>query len=188
MNKSQEEIDEIRNTCQKEILRLEKMQLNIYSVAIIRYWYWKLSHFRKSPNLFEDIMGMEALTTSIVISHGRLFGEGTGTAILKKKCIPQSLLPLHSEIINLRHAKYAHHGEHKTVEKIIELDYDGSAICVTPRLDIELCFGAPKEWGILFKWLDEYMYDRLSKQLTLLTSKTSVKWKMPQGEPPYWVQ
>lgn len=78
MQKIAIEIAKIVEENQPDIDRLKKMAFNIQSVANIRYWYWLLANFKKTPNQHEDLMAMEALTTSIIISYGRLFSAGNG--------------------------------------------------------------------------------------------------------------
>jgi len=101
MSKSEREIQDILEEYQAHIERLNMMLLNMFAVSNIRYWYRCLSHFKKSPNLHEDIMQMDALTTSIVISYGRLFGKGTNTTMLNERVIPEPLRQIHKSIIDL---------------------------------------------------------------------------------------
>ena len=91
------------------------------------------------------------------------------------------------QIIELRHTKYAHHGGHESIEPKLELDFRGECINVIPNLEILVCFGAPKEWGPLLEWIDGYMHETIAKQLSLLTDKTGIEWKMPDGDAPRWV-
>jgi hypothetical protein len=187
MNKSKTEILEIQVKYVNHINRLDKITLNIYAVSNIRYWYWCLANFRKTPNQYEDIMQMDALTTSIVISYGRLFGKGTGSSILSKSAIPTKLQKVHDDIISLRHGKYAHHGEHNTLQKNIDIQFDGNSFIVTPTINIIFCLGAPKEWEPLFIWLDEHMHELVKQKLDFLTHETGIKWEIPITPAPHWI-
>jgi hypothetical protein len=187
VNITEEEKQELINKHQPDIDRLEKMLLNIHSVASIRFWYWRLGNFVKSPHLYEDLMTMDALTTSIVMSYGRLFNAGTGTTKMSTKIIPSSFELVHQDIIKLRNNKYAHHGGHESIESKVALEVKEEYINVTPNLEIIMCLGAPKEWGALFEWLDNYMHEIIEKQLSYLTKKTGIKWNMPNGEAPRWI-
>lgn len=187
MNKTEKEIQDIQDKYRRHIERLEKRILNMYAVSNIRYWYWCLSNFKKSPDLHEDIMQMEAFTTSIVVSYGNLFGGGTGATMLAKEDIPKELQQVHKSIINLRHARYAHHGEHETINKNIQIEFNDSSFIVTPKMEFIVCLGAPKEWEPLFKWLDEYMHESLNKTLDFLSKETGVKWEIHSGPAPHWI-
>lgn len=48
MEKSPQEIEEIKQKYKPQIDRMDKMLLNKYSIANIRYWYACLSYFPKS--------------------------------------------------------------------------------------------------------------------------------------------
>lgn len=131
---------------------------------------------------------MEAFTTSIIIAYGRLFGETKGTIVLKKEDIPSDLLHIHNQIISLRNDRYAHHGKHSTLEKVINIEYVDSSIIVSQEIQINFWLGAPKEWAPLFKWLDEHMYTTLDKTLKFLTKETGIEWKSLHGEAPPWIE
>ncbi|PUV24380.1 hypothetical protein [Sphingobacterium athyrii] len=187
MEKSENEINEILAKHKKQIEQMGKMLLNIYAIANIRFWYSCLANFRKSDDMQKDILQMEALTTSIIVSYGRIFGKGTGTTVLKEQIIPTELMIVHKEIIDLRHAKYAHHGELSTLEKGIEVNYVDSSFMITPKFEIGIWLGAPKHWAPLFEFLDGYMYESLHNTLTHLTMETGVEWKFPHGPTPSWI-
>ncbi|TCC95018.1 hypothetical protein [Pedobacter hiemivivus] len=187
MSRTKEEIQELVYKYQPDIDRLKKMLLNIHAVASIRFWYWRLGNFVKSPHIHEDLMMMDALTTSIVMSYGRLFGSGNGSTKLSNKIIPPSFKLVHQHIIDLRNTKYAHHDGHESIESNMEIDIQGECINVIPNLEILICFGAPKEWGPLFEWLDTYMHETIKIQLSLLTEKTGIEWNMPNGDAPRWI-
>lgn len=187
MNRTKEEIQQLVDKYEPDIERLKKMLLNIHSVACIRFWYWRLDNFVKSPHIHEDLMTMDALTTSIVMSYGRLFSSGNGSTKLSNNIIPPSFKLVHQLIINLRNTKYAHHGGHESIESKMEIDFQGESINVIPNFEILVCLGAPKEWGPLLEWLDTYMHETVTKQLALLTEKTGIEWNMPNGNAPRWV-
>lgn len=188
MNLSDKEITQIKEKYRFQIDRLDKMMLNMYAVSNIRYWYDNLSNIPVSENHHRDFMLIEALTTSIVISYGRLFGETNGTITLDKKHIPKNLIPVHQQIIDLRNERYAHHGKHSSVEKNISIKNLDSAFIVLPDINIGFWMGAPKHWAPLFKWLDEYLYNTTQKILSFLTRETGIEWKMTHGETPPWIK
>jgi hypothetical protein len=187
MSKTDQEIKDLSQKYQSEIDRLNRMLLNIHSVACIRYWYWRLGNVVQSSYIHEDLMMMDALTTSIVMSYGRLFSSGSGSTKLSNRIIPREFKLLHEDIIRLRNTKYAHHGGHESIDSKLELVFKGECISVIPNLEIIVCLGAPKEWGALFEWLDTHMHETIAKQLSLITEKTGIEWNMPNGDAPRWV-
>lgn len=159
MEKSEQEIKEILYKHSKQIEQLNKMLLNMYAISNIRFWYSCLANFRKSEDISRDILQMEAFTTSIVISYGRIFSSGSGSTILNDKIIPDFLVLTHQEIINLRHGRYAHHGEQSFFIKNIDVSYMDFSFIIKPKLEVGFWLGTPKKWADLFEWLDAYMYD-----------------------------
>lgn len=188
MEKSEQEIIEIKKKYRRHIEKLEKMQLNAFAVSNIRYWYNCLSKLPKSTDLFYDFMLIDAFTTSIIISYGRLFGQGTGTTTLNKADIRKDLIPIHDEIIELRHARYAHHGGHSSIVKKNFIEYVDSSFCLSQEIQIDGWLGAPKHWGALFKWIDEYNYNSIHDILLYLTKETGIEWKFPHGPTPPWIE
>lgn len=115
------------------------------------------------------------------------FGESKGTTQLQKSSIPEHLQEIHQNIIDLRHGRYAHHGDHETIETRSEIKFNGSSFIVTPSMQFIFCLGAPKEWAPLFQWLDEHMHEMLHKKLDFLTKQTGIKWEIPNGPAPEWI-
>jgi len=187
MDKTEEEIRELVSNNLTHVDRLKKMALNLHSVSCIRFWYWRLGNFYKSSDLHEDIMEMDALTTSIVISYGRLFGTGEGTTKLKNNIVPPPLEIIHNNIITLRNTKYAHHGNHESIEAKVEISFNGLSLEVIPNLEFGIYLGAPKDWAPLFEWLDNHMHETITKHLSFLTKTTGIEWDMPYGDAPRWV-
>ncbi|WP_286850695.1 MULTISPECIES: hypothetical protein [Sphingobacterium] len=187
MKKPGAEIDDILQKYKKHIGLIEKMILNMHTIANIRYWYAYLSKFPLSDIQHQDIMEMEAFTTSIIVSYNRLFGQGTGTTVMKTNLLPANLLPIHDEIIELRNARYAHHGEHSTIDKVVNTEFIDSLFIVTPKIEFTFCFGAPKHWNALFQWWDDHMYKVLHERLDFLSKETGFKWETPCGPPPPWI-
>lgn len=181
------EVNEILARNSAHVDRLQKMILNLHSVACIRFWYWRLGNFQSSSNLHEDIMEMDALTTAIVMSYGRLFATTERTTKLKNEVVPTSLESVHKNIIDLRNMKYAHHGNHDSIDAKVEIRFNGTSLEVAPNLELGIYFGAPKHWAPLFEWLDQYMYETISNHMSFLTKQTGIEWKIPLSEPPRWV-
>lgn len=169
-----------------EISQIEKMVLNMAAVSSIRYWYHRLSNFKATKDAFNDIREIDALTTSIIIAYGRLFGKGDGSTKIRVKDIPEPLRSTHDEIIDFRHARYAHHGKHNSIKIRVEVNFNESEDCfvITPNLNFGLYLGAPSHWGPLFEWLDLHNYNALQNKLNHLKKKTGVTWTINKGPTP----
>lgn len=180
------DLQAIYSQYEPEIDRLKRMLWNMYSVSNIRYVY---SYLRSlEPEItHEFIMLSEALTTSLVIGYGRLFTETNGTSKLNARLVPEHLRPIHDEIMSLRHERYAHHGVHESLETQVDIQSAHDCLVVMPELNLKICLGAPKEWGPLFQWIDELMYEQSKKQLDYLSKVSGMKWTMPHGPSPSWL-
>lgn len=186
MEKSEQKINEIKQKYKYQIDRLDKLILNLYAVSNIRYWYDVLSKIPIAQD-YHYLMQIEAFTTSIIISYGRLFGETNGTIPLDKKIIPKEFVFIHDEIMNLRNERYAHHGKHATIQKDPNIQFVDSRFFISPEIQIDFCFGAPKHWASLFEWLDNYMHKTIHDLLTFLTNETKTEWIFPNGPKPSWI-
>ncbi|QPH38644.1 hypothetical protein [Pedobacter endophyticus] len=181
------DVKNIINENQEHIERLKKMLLNILSVSNIRFWYWKLDHFRISENIYEDLMEMDALMTSIIVSYGRLFNSSFGSTRMNEGIVPNNLREMHKHILDLRNNKYAHHGGHQSIQPNISIENKGTHLNVALGAEIGTWLGAPQEWKELFEWLDGYMHSEVKKKLAMLTKLTGIEWKIQDHDAPWWI-
>ena len=188
MELSEIEVKEILKKNSRQIKSIEKMALNYYSLYSIRYWYSLLSNYPISGFTIEDLLQIDALTASISVAYGRLFGKAkAGTTKLDDDILPEMYLSAHNEIINLRHRKYAHHGEDSALSKSVNPEYINGKFTIELNVEVGFYFGAAKHWAPLLAWLDEYMNETLRKNIDSLTKKTGYVWEMPNGPAPKWV-
>lgn len=180
-------LDQISKVYQFEIENIRKMCLNMYSLHSIRFWYSKLNQYARLSDIQENLTMIEGLTTSIIISYGRIFQSGKGATRIRRSKIPEDLRKVHDGIMELRNKKYAHHEIHKSVTTKVELAYEDSKIVIVPKLEVYFHFGAPVHWAALFEWLDEYFYNNLAIQVSNLEKKSGIPWVMPHGDPPPWI-
>lgn len=189
MELSEYEVKEILEQNLRQIEQIEKMTLNYFTIHNIRYWYSLLSNFPLEQFSIDELLQIEALTSSISIAYGRLFGQGkAGTTKLEDNILPKIYLSAHNEIINLRHRRYAHHGEDSTINKSAKPQYIEGKFKIKLSIEIGFYFGAAKHWGPLFEWLDGYMYDTLYKNINSLSQKTGYVWEMEDGPVPRWIE
>lgn len=188
MELSENEVKEIFKQNFKQIKSIEKMALNYFTLHNIRYWYSLLFNYSVAEITINELLQIEALTTSISIAYGRLFGKNeAGTKKLEHDIIPKEFSLAHNEIINLRHKRYAHHGEDSAISKSVKPQYIGGRFKIELNIEIGFYYGAAKHWAPLFAWLDKYMYETLHKNIESLTQKTGYIWEMPNGPAPKWV-
>lgn len=186
MTNHQQAIEDMGERFSSEIERLDKMALNIFAINNIQYIYNRLNKINIEMTM-EFFMEVETLTTSLVVAYGRLFGQTTGTTKLNPKIIPPNLRPIHDELLDYRNSRYAHHGDHDTIDTGIELLFDGKQVTVNPKMEIGFWVSASKNWAPLFPWLNEYIFNSMNKQLEHLTKISGVTWTMNYGEKPTWV-
>ncbi|WP_164658423.1 hypothetical protein [Tropicibacter sp. Alg240-R139] len=186
MPDNQEFVEELRKRFAPEIERLDKMALNLIAVNNIRFIYTQLKTIDVEMTM-EFFMEVEALTTALVISYGRLFAKTAGTTKLRRVAVPTDLRSIHDELIEYRNERFAHHGGHETIQTGIELEFDGESITVNPVMQIGFWVGASRAWEPLFVWLSAHMLDVFNAQLAHLSKVSEIDWSMNYGDPPAWV-
>ncbi len=137
----------------------------------------------------EFILENDALTCAVVMAYARMFTSSNGATRFDKNVVPEPLRSIHEEIMELRHKRYAHHDDdHVSIEKQIEVDFDGEKFIVRPKTSLQITFGAPLHWEPLFDWLGKHLYDQIQDKVEKLTRKTGYDWAFLDGNPPPWVQ
>ncbi|WDA11592.1 hypothetical protein [Paracoccus marcusii] len=168
INKNLSHINRLRRT----VIALATTQdILIYSKRLR-----EVSETDASIDAYRRVMDMEAFTTIIVISYGRLFTESKGAPVFKRKLIPEHLLPVHDKIISLRHERYAHHGDHETVAARLGLYVTEHEVKTTIHWNATVHDGVPPQWLELFQWLNNYIKGSFSKQLEYLNT-TGKRWE-----------
>lgn len=125
----------------------------------------------------EDVMMMDAVSTTVVMAYGRLFTETEGVRKLNKKVIPRELLATHKEIMDLRNERYAHSGNHNSTESLLEIELLGSQVNLMPSFRFSGYNGAPDRWDTLFRWLQRHIKTSFKKTLDSLTKSTGKEWR-----------
>jgi len=127
------------------------------------------------------------MTTAFVVTYARLFNSRRNGSGIARSKIPAHLRQVHDDIIDIRHKRYAHTDEHRSVGSSVEIQFSGSEFNVDLKLQLGLYIGGRNEWAELVSFIDEYIYDRLQKILKRLEDKTGYKWSFPIGPAPSWV-
>jgi hypothetical protein len=162
-----------------QINRLRKTITNLMTIKHVLSFYEQLEEQKLDlgGELPEDsILMIEALTTSIVMSYGRLFSESKGAPVLKKKVIPEDFLDTHQEIIFFRNERYAHHGNHATTAPEIELFVSEHDVEMTLHWRSSMYNGAPPHWKELFVWVDTFLKVSFKKQMQHLSDTSGKEW------------
>lgn len=171
----------------KDIARLNRMTNNFFSLNVAEYAFDRLSALPPTPNSIEFMLEVEALTTGLVTSYGRLFTSSDGSIKLKDDIVPDHLRPVHDEIMDFRNRRYAHHGAHPSITTSTTLSAEDQEIVLDQQMSFEFRVGVAAHWGPLIVWLREYLHDRIQSELQYLSSKSGFVWRMRQGAPPSWV-
>ncbi|HEU4839283.1 MAG TPA: hypothetical protein VFS88_07730 [Micavibrio sp.] len=132
MSDQEPELIELSETYHAELARLEKMVRIMYSMTHVRHFYYRLSQAEVEITN-EFMMDVEAYTTALIISYGRIFTETEGVTKLSADSVPANLKDIHSQIMNLRHSRYAHHGDHDSIKTELSLVKANDVIVVAPR-------------------------------------------------------
>ena len=159
--------------------RLRKTIANLVTMQHVRYYFQKLQEIGSdaSPAITkEQVMGAEALTTTIVISYGRLFAESDGARVFNRNQIPELLRLTHDEIVSLRNERYAHHGNHGTTASEIELFVAEKDVEIKLHWYSSLYDGAAPHWGELFSWVSDFLKISITKQLDYLSKTSGKDW------------
>ena len=135
----------------------------------------------------EAILEHEMLTAAFVVTYSRLFISGSGGSGVSRNQIPDHLRGIHDDIVQLRHKRYAHNGNHGTSSSGIQVDFDDNSFRVNLQMNLGFHIGGRDEWEELVGFIDALMHERLHKILDRLKIKTGFDWTLPVGPKPDWV-
>ncbi|MBW4962945.1 hypothetical protein [Sulfitobacter sp. CW3] len=167
----------------KGLIRLARA---IPTTSSLSYIYHRLKT-AKFEVTAEALLEQEVLTTAFIVTYARLFASGNGAVKLSKTDIPEHLRPVHQDIMDLRHQRYAHNGTHKTINSGIELHFDDDGFKVSMQMRLGFFLGGRNEWEELITFIDAHMHESLMKILRRLERKTGYEWTFPEGPRPDWV-
>lgn len=179
------DVQELEATFAKEIARLNRMSHNILTMNAVEYAYNRLMTLKFEATM-EFFLEVEALTTGLVVSYGRLFAGAEGTTKLKESKIPSHLKATHDELMSYRHKRYAHHGAHPSMTSRISLASSEDGVVVNQQMQIGFWVGAAKHWAPLFAWLRGFIYETIADLLRHISEKSGIEWRMHQGVAPDW--
>ncbi|KGA60031.1 MULTISPECIES: hypothetical protein [Proteus] len=178
---------EIISDCDKEIESLIRLIKVIPTVTSLSYIYRRLrtTNFEITT---ESMMEQEMLTTAFVVSYARLFTKSNGTYVLQRNHLPAHLRNVHDQLYTIRNERYAHNGDHKSIDTLVEFAFSGTQFYIQAQMSLGFHIGGQNEWEDLIKFIDTSVYERLYKILTRLKEQTGYEWLFPDGPTPSWVE
>lgn len=185
MSISNDEATHLLQRHKADLDRLRRMVPNMLAVSSIRFIYDRLSKMEPSVSV-EFMFEVDALTSAIATSYGRLFTQTTGVTKLNESIIPSHLRSIHDQVMSLRHERYAHHGDHNSLKTLLCVEWDGTKFAVVPQMLIGMWFGASKDWAPLFAWMDSYLFQQVQRHTDHLAKVTGQPWAFADGPPPSW--
>jgi len=162
-----------------KINRLRTTITNLVTIQQVIFWHDKLSKItpEKSKDFSaEELMDVDATTTAMIISYGRLFSESNGVPVIKKKVIPCEVLAAHEELMELRHQKYAHHGGHESTAAKMGITVFEKTVELKLYWSSEIHHGTTDHWKKLFEWLADFLAASFRKQQKHLSDITGKDW------------
>jgi len=146
-------------------------------------------HYRLASTQFEATtewaLENDMLTLAFVTTYFRLIDGGLGSGV-SRAALPAELRPVHDNIIELRHKRYAHNVGHDSIGGSLSIEFTGEKFDISVNYNMGFHVGGASEWKQLVDFLEALMLDRLHIQLAKLKEKTGREWTFPSGPPPSW--
>ncbi|MDV7141478.1 hypothetical protein R3X27_02160 [Tropicimonas sp. TH_r6] len=174
----------------QDIERLGKAIRTGFAATQVSFMYYRLKSmgpWSADDITMELLFEIEAMTTALVISYGRLFASSDGTTRISRSKIPMELRSHHDDIMELRNKRYAHHDSHHSVASMGDITFQDGRFHFAGSMRVGMHFGAPREWEPLVTWLGEYLVEQQNRQLRRLSELTGHEWTSPMGPPPAWL-
>jgi len=178
--------EDVLRIVDKDIQGLIRLINAVPTTSSLSYIYNRL-RTSKFETTIEAVMEQEVLTTAFIVNYGRLFTSSGGAYGIARRSLPESLRPVHDDIMQLRNKRYAHNDSHETVRSGIIVDFDDDRFRVQARMSYGIYIGGKNEWAELISFIDSHMHGRLAKTLGRLKKKTGYEWTFPIGPAPNWV-
>jgi hypothetical protein len=162
---------------QDEIERLGQDVQNTFSFGKVSFIFERLKMLGPwKPKDFnmELIFEIDMMQSALAVEYSRVFNSGPRK--VNRDRVPQHLRAVHDKIMELRNERFAHVGNHASVENFVELKIEDNKVIVKAGATHLMQLGAPQEWGELIIWLGEHLNEQTAKQLVRLTTATGLEW------------
>lgn len=164
----------------EDIVNLERLVKMMTTVSTLNFIHQRLRNTSFEITL-DSALEHEMLTTAFVITYSRLFVGSTGASCISEKKIPKHLKNIHSDIMSIRHQRYAHNGQHDSISSSMEIEFREEEFDIRLNYEFGMYVGGRDEWVDLVQFVNQYVYDQICKKLDRLREKTGHKWNFPQG-------
>lgn len=192
-NEYREKIDSLKQKgedalriADSDIQGLVRLVNAIPTTASLSYIYRRLRETCFEPTV-EAIFEHEMLTTAFIVTYARLFVESNGVYRMSANDLPNHLKKVHTDLMTVRHKRYAHNGSEKSIKSGLRINFDNSVFKINMQMSLGQYIGGRDEWGELIKFIDQHMHERLTKVLRNLKQKTGYDWTFPSGPTPNWI-
>lgn len=163
-----------------DIRNLHRLVKMMATVASLNFIHQRLRNASFEITI-ESALEHEMLTTAFVVTYSRLFVGSSGASNISEKKIPKHLKGIHSELMKIRHQRYAHNGEHESISSSFRIEFGNGEFDISLNYELGMYVGGRDEWAELVQFVNEYVYDQINKNLDRLHEKTGHKWNFPQG-------
>lgn len=179
-------VNELLEKADEDVKNLMRLTKVMTTVASLRYMLHRLRTTGFECTM-DSVNEQEMLTTAFVVTYSRLFADGKDVSRISDRKIPKNLKPFHKELISMRNERYAHNGEHDSVRKSPEIEFDGAEFYIKINYEISMHVGGRNEWEDLVKFVNEYVYAQIFKIIERLSEKTGCKWNFPHDLAPEFI-
>ncbi|MCG1031794.1 hypothetical protein J5S76_07345 [Bacillus amyloliquefaciens] len=164
----------------EDIMNLKRLVKMMTTVSSLNFIHQRLRNTSFEITI-DSALEHEMLTTAFVVTYSRLFVGTTGASRISEKKIPKHLKNVHSELMEIRHQRYAHNGEHESISSSIEIEFSGGVFDILLNYELGMYVGGRDEWVDLVQFVNQYVYDQICKNLDRLREKTGHIWNFSQG-------
>lgn len=165
-----------------ELSRVARVSSSFATLVTLKHVRQRLANYKFSADM-NAILELDMLTTAFVVTYARLYQGGNGSGF-SRDALPKRLRAAHDQIIELRNKRFAHNGDHPSVENAMEVGFEDGRFDIKFKLNLQFHIGGANEWHELVAFLENLILDRLAKLLERLKEKTGREWVLPSGPPP----
>jgi hypothetical protein len=167
----------------KELERLDRLTRTGKTLHETKFAFGELQNSGdlERPASMPSLIRRMHLVQSFCICYGRLFSRGDAISFDKKE-LPQNLVQVHDQIVQLRNMRFAHDDRHPTVETRLDMTLSGDSVLVSQHLELRFPTGLPLSTRDLLDWLSDNFQTKVETVLRRLSSKTGLRWYLEPDE------
>lgn len=165
-----------------ELSQVARISNSFATMATLKHIRERLADYKFAADM-TAFLELDMLTTAFVVTYARLHEGGRGSGF-SRDTLPARLRPAHDQIIDLRNKRFAHNGDHHSVENAMEIGFEDGRFSLLFSLKLGFHIGGANEWHELVDFLDILTVERVGKLLARLKEKTGRDWVWPSGPTP----